>query len=147
MPKLGPLLLTRFSFVKGDIFTFFVGAEKVRYRVHAEALKAISEPLGYTMTNGHMEESMKSEAILPEVEREIFEQLVKFTYPGLCGALDGLVGGPAKSPLLKYTCHNCGVPCEYIVPSTTCPFWSASMSADLRELHETSQTTTQYQQL
>lgn len=70
------------------------------------------------MTNGSIEESIKGEAMLPGVEPEIFEQLFKFAYLGLCGMSDGLVGSPASSPAnspansppSKFSCHKCGTP-------------------------------------
>ena len=42
------------------------------------------------MTNGKMEESIKQEAVLEDVDPRAFTQLVKFAYQGDYGVLDGV---------------------------------------------------------
>lgn len=41
------------------------------------------------MTNDKMEEFIKGEAIIEDVEPQVFVLLAKFAYKGLCGAGDG----------------------------------------------------------
>lgn len=61
------------------------------------------------MTNGKMEESIKGEAVLTDVEPQVFEQLVKFAYFGLCGMSDGVVAKAIENvfQVERYSCHNC----------------------------------------
>lgn len=97
------------SIIKDDTFSFVVGPQRQRYNIHISALKAISEPLGVMMTNGKMEESIRGEAILKDVEPAVFEQLVQFAYLGLGGIHDGVLGmaTPATSADLKFHCPAC----------------------------------------
>lgn len=93
------------------MFTFLIGPDKVRYNIHVSALKAISEPLGYMMTNGKMEESIAKQAEFSDIESTVFEQLVKFAYLGLCGIGDGVIGGMTQRFPDGFRCRGCGAHC------------------------------------
>lgn len=63
------------------------------------------------MTNGKLEEPIKKEATLEDVEPAVFEQLVKYAYKGLYGIANGMIGQRVtmqqNSPG-PYRCHACG---------------------------------------
>ena len=65
------------------------------------------------MTNGQMEESIKQEAVLEDVDPRAFTQLVKFAYQGVYGVLDGvslqaLAQTMAQTVPTQFICTRCG---------------------------------------
>lgn len=96
-----------------EIFTFLVGPEAVRFNIHISALNNISEPLGYLMTNQKMKESLEKQAPLEDVEPDIFRELVKYAYSGLCGATDGVQKSePQGAVSFNFRCFICGTSCR-----------------------------------
>lgn len=97
--------------MKDDIFAFIIGEEQTRFNVHISALKSISRPLGVMMTNGKMEESIRRESFLSDVEADTFSMLVEYAYKGLCsiimrGCMDQAHEGPSFE---EFRCHKCGL--------------------------------------
>lgn len=106
-----------------DIFSFIVGREEECFKVHVSALSAISGPLAYMMTNNAMEESTKKEATLKSTKPQVFAQLVKFAYMGLCGIADSVAKLPLFNIPKDFQCHRCrqyGSALMYPFCSETC---------------------------
>lgn len=105
--------LTEDSYLRGKTFTFFIGAEKIRYDVHVAALEAVSMPLNFMMTNDRMQESLKGEAVLEDVEPREFEELLKYAYQGVCGlcetTLPVLPPSATSAGVANFKCLWCGV--------------------------------------
>lgn len=65
------------------------------------------------MTNGQMDESIKKEAILSDVDPDVFGMLVKYAYKRLCGISDAYPASTPTpttttvSPPATFYCHKC----------------------------------------
>ena len=86
-----------------------------------------------------MEESIKGEAHLSDVEPEVFGQLLQFAYKGMCGVSDGITGTFVRlNPPSQFHCHRCGFSFPKGCKPTEYPFCSPSCNTSYKQAVESS---------
>ena len=71
-----------YSYLKNGTFTFFIGPEQERFDLHADLVAKVSMTLPAMMNNKHMEESIKGQANLKEIDATTFILFAEYIYSG-----------------------------------------------------------------
>ena len=99
--------------LKGDIFKFLVGEEKVPFTIHKEILR-ISEPL-YRLATGYMVESRSGYATLEDIDPKTMRLFAEYAYTGIYRSHANYTEpkspeGSSKSSGAPFYCSRCAEP-------------------------------------